>query len=1091
MSTNISSALPEDTYIEQRFHDICQESKQGKRLWSDWDYQKDKYIQRLKTTIYEFMNYSRHDESHSINILQNIERILGGERVDKLGQGDLWVLLNVVYAHDIGMTTEYEDLEALWKDSDFLEFVEQCKEGRDPYAAQAAENYNLLDVFIKKNKNIGSNEKLDFKWDDRESWPLEFRKQITYLMAEYIRNQHGKRSGDFFHKNDHFGDSAALERLYGLIGEIVSLHTANISKVLELPVACSDLAVGEIHPRLIAVLLRVGDALDLDNNRFDNFSLKHFGSLPPISVAHYRKHKAITHFLIRPDIIEVTAESNDFDVCKIAKYWLDSLENEVVFLITHWKELVPSELEGCLMGLPKLIVKHQGSCFMKERSRNFELNRDKLLNLFIGNNLYNSRLEFIREYLQNAMDANRFQLWYELDLDIKKAFYQKNPLQSRQSLKPIDLKKEAYDNFPVIVDVRECIDSSGNQIYDKFVLEISDRGIGIDEEGINVLAHIGQGWRERENYTKEIRNMRQWFRPTGGFGIGIQSAFMMTDRIVIRSKSAYSDAFRITLSQNNTQENIMVEYDRTLINQGTTVYFEIKFDELNDDKIIAFYDGMKGLDFFNYSERLIIAYKIILKYVKEKFVNSLMPVIVKLNGKTRRDSTVQSGFFFIKEKTPTYMSCLGLLDESERHPNEQEKFILEKVTTFLDANSIDPHKIFINLELVQRVMRLWDDATESFYYIKLTSQEETLYCSNYKNVVVTPLKQVKWDESPYITDFVVDIMGLKVEDCLLVSRNKFITGKLQEILHTDIFTSMFFHIISKFIAEGTIVKRELGFDMLLYTNNMKYATGNTHMNILDDWEQGSLFVWEYSKGKRKWEKCDQSYAMLALYIDDEKRLIAIPEDREKINFQADNLAEEELQELYSKVFILDDKKTIAFINRYHEDKSDIIIELVPPISNSVHAGRIITIDNEALKRLHEIINRKKEMRYQRLRENHTLSIPQKGTFGRTFMIVSYYEEWMKPLLVSKIPFTACKEDEIYLISPYSNSVSGQIERRANMADGLQEQEFVQMVMDDPEFPRVCDWVYRYQKSTDRYNLKEIIAAYKRYLHDEFKKFIEQ
>ena len=60
-----------------------------------------------------------------------------------------------------------------------------------------------------------------------------------------------------------------------------------------------------------------------------------------------------------------------------------------------------------------------------------------------------------------------------------------------------------------------------------------------------------------------------------------------------------------------------------------------------------------------------------------------------------------------------------------------------------------------------------------------------------------------------------------------------------------------------------------------------------------------------------------------------------------------------------------------------------------------------------------------------------------------------------------------------------------------MADGLQEQEFVQMVMDDPEFPRVCDWVYRYQKSTDRYNLKEIIAAYKRYLHDEFKKFIEQ
>ena len=104
-----------DTYIERKFHENCQKSVLGNNLWSDWLYNKYQYEQRTKTTVYEFMNYSKHDASHSINILDSIERILGRDRVDMLGLGDMWLILNVAYAHDIGMATEYSELQKLWE----------------------------------------------------------------------------------------------------------------------------------------------------------------------------------------------------------------------------------------------------------------------------------------------------------------------------------------------------------------------------------------------------------------------------------------------------------------------------------------------------------------------------------------------------------------------------------------------------------------------------------------------------------------------------------------------------------------------------------------------------------------------------------------------------------------------------------------------------------------------------------------------------------------------------------------------------------------------------------------------------------------
>ena len=117
-------------------------------------------------------------------------------------------------------------------------------------------------------------------WDDIDAWPLECRKDITYLMSSFMRKKHGERSRKYFEKllaEDEFHEQ---DRLIKTLGKIVELHTADIDEILSLEKVEYGLESEDVHPRFVALLLRLADSLDLDNNRFDILSLKHFGTLP-------------------------------------------------------------------------------------------------------------------------------------------------------------------------------------------------------------------------------------------------------------------------------------------------------------------------------------------------------------------------------------------------------------------------------------------------------------------------------------------------------------------------------------------------------------------------------------------------------------------------------------------------------------------------------------------------------------------------------------------------------------------------------------------------------------------------------------------
>lgn len=530
-----NNCSPADTYIEWAFEEKCKQLRGGYDILTDWRRRKREYISYLATAAIDFPHFSRHDDTHSINILESIEMLLGKERIDKLSAGDLWMLLECAYMHDLGMALDYDELKDLWNSDDkFKKYIKTALlNGKDHSSYDGAAYYSTIDSFINKS-HIGVAQDISLDELFPKHWPVELSRSISVLVADYIRPLHAKRISEKVLKLDKDTDPVIPKRLNDAVVTACLLHGENFDEILKkLCYSCKGFGNTNIHPRFAAAMLRIGDMLDLDNNRFNPRSISRFGSLPYVSLLHYKKHLSMSHVAISESRIEVTAESEDSDVCSVASNWLTWLSKETKDLICCWNDIVPEELKGCRLSVCKnnvyLIENGIKVPFTDRPEGEFTVNKSKLLEMMIGLNIYTSRLDFIREYLQNALDATKMQLW----LDIKNGKYQFNYDLNNgvdiYSLTPYDIGQSIYDKYVIEVCIEPLFKES------KIRIIFRDQGIGMEEDCLNTLARIGSGWRARERYNEDLTQMPKWLRPTGGFGIGVQSAFMVTDKVRIIS----------------------------------------------------------------------------------------------------------------------------------------------------------------------------------------------------------------------------------------------------------------------------------------------------------------------------------------------------------------------------------------------------------------------------------------------------------------------------------------------------------------------------------------------------------------------------
>lgn len=565
--------------LDEHLKCLCDQHKRYENLYSTWTLNKRTCSELLKDVVIQYPHFSMHDASHAEAVIAKMEMLLG-DRVQTLSPTDTWLLLHAAYAHDLGMVVQWKDIEARWKDENFQDELARLETLQDEDLRKAVQ-------FVRSAH--------DLKVEN--TWPLQASKYVRLINAALFRGRHAQMSQEYIKPPagelglDLGHNDMIQPRLVKLLGQICMLHTAPIECVLELDYQTNGYDSDYAHPRFVAMMLRLGDLLDIDNGRFNTGAIAVAGGLPETSQPHYAKHAATTHLLVTPREIRFRSDCPDNAAYLEARTFVSWLEQEVNFLTIHWARIVPEDLGGyaphfddkelLIQGVPDI----EGVAGLR-----LTISQEKAFQLIEGANIYNDSLVFLREVLQNAMDASKLQLWSDLCSDAYLAWMGPMDETRRQALQPYDIKSEIYQNYPIHIKV-SAIDANRVQI------KITDRGTGISVESFKRMCNVGESNAGADRMRAILRKMPNWLRPTAGFGIGLQSIFLVADQFTIDTSTGQG-AYHAVVYSRRKGGYLQLTRSAHPMRRGTTITIETdKLNHLISHKIPASYSSASALYF--------------------------------------------------------------------------------------------------------------------------------------------------------------------------------------------------------------------------------------------------------------------------------------------------------------------------------------------------------------------------------------------------------------------------------------------------------------------------------------------------------------
>lgn len=512
--------------LDAHLEAICKEHVNYQNLYSTWTLNKLACANILKSTLTRYPYFSMHDASHAEAVLSKMEMLLG-DRVQNLSPTDTWLLLHAAYAHDLGMVVQWSEIEHVWEQPNFQQFLISLYSDEDREVCDAAR-------FIQSaQKEI----------DTSILWPLKAHRYVDLINSAYFRGRHASMSRRYIRSDSSefdldLGHQGLIQpRIIKLLGNICEIHNAQLSEVLKLDYRTDGVGSDYAHPRFVAMMLRLGDLLDIDNGRFNTASELSFGPLPESSVPHKEKHEATTHLLVTPEEIQFRSNCPSISAYLETRNFVAWLEEEMNFLTVQWPKIAPKELGGYAPRFDQKELLIDGMQDVPELAGSrFEISQEKAFQIIEGSNIYEDRFVFIRELLQNAMDASKLQLWRDLEAGIYRAWI---PSLELSGLQPYDLKEEIYNSYPIHVRLSTTPDGMTQ-------IEVEDHGTGISIDGFKNMCHVGTSNSNSAQIQDDLQKMPNWLRPTAGFGVGLQSIFLLADQFEIDTSTG-TESFHATL----------------------------------------------------------------------------------------------------------------------------------------------------------------------------------------------------------------------------------------------------------------------------------------------------------------------------------------------------------------------------------------------------------------------------------------------------------------------------------------------------------------------------------------------------------------
>lgn len=423
-------------------------------------------VDRAKTIRDTFPMYTLHDETHICNVLRIMAELLD-QSVNNLCRDEAAMLILAACCHDIGMSYSEEEKQNILCDTDRLNQYLERNHGEyvKAYAANPEEP-SMTDEMLQKYLRSIHHERVAELLAGLE-WPAVLQGRVDRDDLTRICQSHGE-------------SASRLHELESTTG---------------------------VDQRLCAILLRLADILDFDTSRapkavYDYSGLELAeGSGAKISREEWQKHMSSQGF----DFYCVEDRSSPYEL----PFHATSHSMQIEQTVNCYLDWVDQELDECAKALHRFVGRWDKLVLPLKVKRSIKaegyvsgqyrltMDQDQIMELLVGKDLYNDPSVFIRELIQNAIDAVR----------------------TREQL-----DKGRPKNWKPQINIRTWMDEVGYHWF-----RIEDNGIGMTEEIIeNYFLKIGRSYYASDTFQKE--KIRQGadpsYMPISRFGIGILSCFM-------------------------------------------------------------------------------------------------------------------------------------------------------------------------------------------------------------------------------------------------------------------------------------------------------------------------------------------------------------------------------------------------------------------------------------------------------------------------------------------------------------------------------------------------------------------------------------
>jgi hypothetical protein len=288
-----------------------------------------------------FPRFTQHTVEHSDEIVIQLSKLLfEHDNSDKPVLGltamEAYVLVASAYLHDAGMVCSDDEKTRILSDDDWKRWI----------GSTAADRWNQIEDF-RAGGVPAEPQVRNFIAD----------MQTREMIAEFVRRMHHRRSADVIRNQSALGRFAFDDsQLQNTIAEICVAHGLD-RKELEDPIAYPTLRQlkGEnVNVRLLALLLRLGDLLDLRVTRACPMLFNAAGPIGPTSLPHWLQNRRIKHFACLPRRLRfeqsakasMNTEFSEIGVSGLLMKWLkhrDSWRNRIRVLTGDHRELIWQE----------------------------------------------------------------------------------------------------------------------------------------------------------------------------------------------------------------------------------------------------------------------------------------------------------------------------------------------------------------------------------------------------------------------------------------------------------------------------------------------------------------------------------------------------------------------------------------------------------------------------------------------------------------------------------------------------------------------------------------------------------------------------